>query len=401
MPTDSPSTDSSKRANLPSLTGLRFFAALLVFFAHAFLPYSPLEPTAPVNPYGNDTVALALTILFAPAGFVGVSFFFVLSGFVLTWSLRPDEPVPAFWRRRLLKIFPNHLVTWALVMLLFTATTTPARAWLSNLFLVHAWSPDVEVNSSVNIPAWSLSSELLFYLAFPFLIRPILRIAERRLWWWAGATVVGVAMVAVVTRYVIPPGPQLDPVPIPLNHLWFAYYFPPSRIFEFLLGALLARIVLAGRWPRLRRAPLILLAVVGYAAVLVTPVPYNFVLVMIVPIAAIIGSVAAADAAGRRSWLATPLMGWLGAVSFGFYLSQALPIFYIRLALLGERTFSLPVATAVLLGMFLTTLLLGWLLYRFVELPVMRRWGRRRSTPSDNRPVDPPAASRPATKVGD
>jgi peptidoglycan/LPS O-acetylase OafA/YrhL len=45
------------------------------------------------------------------ASATGVSFFFVLSGFVLTWSARPDDIATGFWRRRIARIYPVHLVT--------------------------------------------------------------------------------------------------------------------------------------------------------------------------------------------------------------------------------------------------------------------------------------------------
>ncbi|MFK3982418.1 acyltransferase family protein [Micromonospora sp. NPDC050397] len=390
-------TESTERSNLPSLTGLRFVAALLVFFAHAFLLNNPLNLAVPINPYADEGLANGLAKVFAPAGFVGVSFFFVLSGFVLAWSSRPGERVQAFLRRRLLKIFPNHLVAWALVMVLFAAAYTPLHAWLPNLFLVHSWIPLDDTNSSVNVPAWSLCSELLFYLMFPFIIRPLMRIRESRLWWWAGGAVAAIAVVAVIARYVIPEGTHFVLAPLPLTQMWFAYLFPPSRMFEFILGILLARIVLAGRWPRIGVIPVLLLAVAGYTAVIFVPAPFNFVLVMVVPIAAIIGTAATADIRGSRSVLRTPLMVWLGTVSFGFYIIQAVPIFYGRLELFGGDTYSFPVATALLLGLFLATLFLGWLLYRFVEAPVMRRWSRsRRSTP----PLPPVPGLVPAPSTG-
>ncbi|MFH9422931.1 acyltransferase family protein, partial [Streptomyces sp. NPDC017529] len=168
----------SGRPKLPSLTGVRFIAAGLVFFFHASLTFIPLSP------FADEDVAEGFRWLFSKAGWMGVTFFFVLSGFVMTWSAKPGDTVTGFWRRRLLKIFPNHVVTWALAMVLFAGTVTPVSSWLPNLLLVHSWFPDPQIHLSVNQPAWSLCSELLFYLLFPALIGPILRIRESRLWGW-------------------------------------------------------------------------------------------------------------------------------------------------------------------------------------------------------------------------
>ncbi|WP_405793820.1 acyltransferase family protein [Streptomyces sp. NBC_01506] len=379
------------RRDLPALTGLRFFAALLVFLAHASLLYNPLDMSVPINLYRDQAIADNMAKIFAPAGFVGVSFFFVLSGFVLTWSRREKDTVTAFWRRRLLKIFPNHLVTWALTMILFAAAYTPVHAWLPNLFLLHSFSPRSDTNNSVNVPAWSLCSELLFYLLFPLIIRPLLRIADRRLWLWAGGAVAGVAVIALLAQYVIPAGQSFALAPMPMTKMWFGYLFPPSRLFEFVLGILLARIVMAGLWPRISAWPIAVLAVAGYAAAVEVPAPYNFSLTTVVPIAVIICAVAAHDARGERSVLRHPFLVWLGTISFGMYMSQMIPIFYGRLELLGGATYSTPVATGLLLLLLAACVLLGWLLHACVESPVMRRWGRSGTRPA---PAPLPSADR-------
>ena len=90
MPAAPIATGSDLPSRLPSLTGLRFLAAAAVTAYHA----------APIL---ADRSALPKV---ASLGYVGVSFFFVLSGFVLTWSgaagLKPRE----FYRRRLARIAP-------------------------------------------------------------------------------------------------------------------------------------------------------------------------------------------------------------------------------------------------------------------------------------------------------
>ncbi|MCG8970427.1 acyltransferase family protein [Streptomyces sp. CL12-4] len=77
-------------SRLPSLTGLRFLAALAVFAHHAFLPIPPLRLLA------DDATEFRLYRWFNQAGGLGVSFFFVLSGFVLTWSARHDDTTTSF-----------------------------------------------------------------------------------------------------------------------------------------------------------------------------------------------------------------------------------------------------------------------------------------------------------------
>ncbi|MEU0275382.1 acyltransferase [Streptomyces sp. NPDC006307] len=370
-------------ANLPSLTGLRFFAALLVFFFHASLMDSPIPPNAPINPFADDGVAGFFTTAFSKAGYMGVSFFFVLSGFVLAWASRPGERLTSFWRRRVFKIFPNHLVVFAASMLLFAgAAVTSVGDWLPNMLLIHTFFPQPSINLSVNPPSWSLGSEFLFYMLFPLLMVGIRKIAEKRLWLWSGLMVAGMVGVQLVTRFLIPDTPKSAITPISDLQFWFGYLFPPARVFEFALGILLARIVLAGRWPRrIGFGVSLVLSVIGYAAALVAPFEYGFVVATIIPVAALICSVASNDVAGRDTWLRSRPMVWLGEVSFGFYLVQGVTIFYLR-SLLGESTYSVPVAILVVIGFFAVSLLGGWLLYRFVETPAMRRWSRGRKRPA-------------------
>lgn len=115
--------------NLPRLTSLRFFAASGVFMYHLcrIYPGMPLKATSTV-------------------GYVGVAFFFVLSGFVLTWSTPIYNGVEAkqFWIKRVARVYPSHLVMMVIALLL-PATPLPLT-WVAvppNALLLQSWfSPD-------------------------------------------------------------------------------------------------------------------------------------------------------------------------------------------------------------------------------------------------------------------
>lgn len=370
---------AATKSKLPSLTGLRFIAALAVFLFHTALLYSPIPPYGSLNPFADADLASTYSHLLSKGGYLGVSFFFVLSGFVLTWSFRPGERARAFWRRRLCKLFPNHVVTWALCMVLFAAAVTPLAYWLPNLLLVQSFSTDPFAWVSVNSPSWSLSSELLFYLLFPLFIVPILRIQERKLWAWAGATVAAILCVALVNHLVVP-GPEAAPTavaaPASAMQFWLGYFFPPARLFEFVLGMLLARIVLSGRWKlRIGVWPAAGLVVVAYGISLYLPYVFGFTVATVVPVAILIGAAATADIRRTRTVLRSRTMQWLGEVSFGFYMVQGIVLLYGR-KLFDSAQYSTPVAIFVIIAFLAANIVAAWLLYTLVERPVMRHWSR-------------------------
>lgn len=357
-------------ARLDSLTGFRFIAAALVFFFHA-----SLTRIIGFNPFADPEIIAVFQRLFSVGGWLGVSFFFVLSGFVITWSARRNDTLVAFWRRRLVKIYPNHLVTFVLAMILFAVPLTAVSAWLPNLLLVHAWIPDMSVFLSVNGPSWSLCCELVFYLAFPFLLRALWKVPEDRLWLSAALTVCALAATQWLIAEFVSATPQIAEYPISLQQWWLAYYFPPLRLFEFVLGMQMARILMAGRWPAIPFAPVLALAALAYFLAGEVPFIYSLSLTTVIPIALLITSLAAADVSRQRSWFRHPLMVWLGEISFGFYMIHLLIMTAITTLLDGQR-FAAGPASLILAATFALSILGGWLLFAFVEQPAMRRWGK-------------------------
>ncbi len=384
-PTGPPGEVGQKKVALPSLTGLRFIAALAVFVCHTAALNNTIPPHAPVVPFADAGLAEIYHKIVFNGGFVGVSFFFVLSGFVLAWSTKPTETKRAFLRRRLLKIYPNHLVTFVAAMVVYAAAITPVSQWLPVLTLTQSWSLDPQTRWAVNSPSWSLAAELLFYLSFPFLIKPLRRIAEHRLWAVVGGIFAVMLAIALFNHFAIPtllPDPTAPaqlPATGPMSatgpQYWFGYFLPVGRLFEFLMGIVLARIVLAGRWPRIRVAPAALLAVAAYTLTIFLPATFVFTVTTVLPLGLLIGALATADVRrdtgflGRRTWQ------WLGEVSFAFYMCQGVVLLWGR-HLMGGSQHSVPVGILLILGFFVANLAAAAALYHLVERPVMRRWSR-------------------------
>lgn len=382
-------------SRLPSLTGLRFVAAFAVFLGHGFSAVKLFE----------GPVAATMDKVTHVGGPIGVSFFFLLSGFVLAWSAgsrkRPDT-TGGFLRRRVAKIYPNHLATLLATVALTFLMVGQLPEWryaLPNLALVQAWFPDIRTVLSINLVSWSLSCELFFYLCFPLVYRWIRRIPADRLWYW----VVGLAGAVVAVPFVAATMPPGEMVPYPLIPTWFVFYFPPVRLLEFVLGVLVARTVAEGRWVRLGVGPAAVLAAAAFATAPHVMPLYNKAALTVVPLTLLIAAVALRDVrdetTGRPTgWLASRPLVWLGEVSFAFYL--------VHYALLAQSPawlgLTLPLSTelafALVAGAFVASLLLSWLLFRLVEEPAMRRFGRPRRRPV--RPsVEAPRSERESAAV--
>lgn len=343
--------DTRARERLPSLTGLRFVAAFLVFGFHLHVAHL-LDAGA---------AGTVMEWLFGQ-GAVGVSFFFILSGFVLTWSVRAVDTPRRFWQRRFAKIYPNHLATWivALGIALVTGAGVTAAVAVPNLLLVQAWVPDPAIYYGMNSPSWSLACEALFYALFVPLYAGFVRLPSRALWpatWVALGLVWLVPLIAQVL-------PDAD------DRYWFIYVFPPSRVPEFAAGMLLALVVRAGRWPDVSAGAIGAFAVVVYLVSRVLPEDIHYVAVTAIPLALLIAAIGAGDSAGRPSPWRARWMIWLGETSFAFYLVHQLAVRLVVKFTGDDRGMAVELGISLLcLGI---AILGSWALYRVVEVPSMR-----------------------------
>ena len=153
-----------RRNHARPLTGLRFVAALWVLLHHAL----------PRGASGSFTDAIGAT------GWLGVSLFFVLSGFLLTVRYAPQGALRGtrrrFWLERVARLAPTYALSLVFAAALFVREARVeqftggriAGVVASVLSVQQAWRP--ETACAWNCPAWSLSVEFWFYLAFPILV---------------------------------------------------------------------------------------------------------------------------------------------------------------------------------------------------------------------------------------
>ena len=148
------------RIMLDSLTAVRGPAALLVFGYHVV--------------HGTHW---AHWIPGARLGYVGVSLFFILSGFVLAWSYNRNAGSKNFYIQRFARVYPLHFFFYCIALIGFLAfgisnAAGPLNALNGtlNLLLLQAWVPSWEVIFSNNAVSWSLSCEAFFYLMTPLVL---------------------------------------------------------------------------------------------------------------------------------------------------------------------------------------------------------------------------------------
>jgi peptidoglycan/LPS O-acetylase OafA/YrhL len=131
------------------------------------------------------------------SGYLAVTTFFVLSGFVLarsyaktTWN---GGSLLRYAAGRVARVYPVYLLSLLVVAPFIFADTAPRKSAMiaAHGFLVQAWFGSVPV--SWNTPAWSLSCEMFFYAAFPLALAVIARVN------WRGALIAAGAA-CVLTR---------------------------------------------------------------------------------------------------------------------------------------------------------------------------------------------------------
>lgn len=344
-------------SRLPTLTSLRFFAALLVFSFHASELYAgtSIGPTAlQVGSHGNT----------------GVSFFFVLSGFVLTWGYQHVRDWPRFFAQRVARIWPAHAVTWAGAIALAAVGVGTVRSGEGSalaLVLLQAWVPDPDVSTAANGVSWTLSDELFFYALFPFVVAWFLHMSRRRQLQVAG----GLLALVVIVQAIADTESGYN------TWSWFGYFSPVGRLPEFLLGILVAAWVRDRGRVGFGLGPAVAAAVATYVAVTVIDPGKVGVSAVVPAFAVLVLGGAAADVEAGRHGLRHPVLVRLGELSFAFYLVHQGILKAVDRVFGASVHSSIPESVLATVVGFCLALAAAWALWRFVEAPVYA-WARDR-----------------------
>lgn len=347
-------TTHLRKTHLRSLTGLRFYAAIMVVLLHAAQRFDPVSGLTGVVGFG----------------YAGVTFFFLLSGFVLAWTSRSDDTVGKFYWRRFARVWPLHVLTTGLALLVALAIGLPLLwpALPAVLTLTQAWFPGPDIKYAFNGPSWSLSCELFFYLLFPWLIKILTR---RRNIMAAAAAVAGAMVIVAGVCAVIFPTDQLG---------YLLYTMPAYRIGEFIIGICLATAIRRGWSPRFTMRQAVVGTVIMYAVLIlaanivlhdVARLPYFIADLWMLPgCAAIVAAGAAGDLRGDRGMIRSATLIRLGQWSFALYLVHEI---ILKAAEPLVDTMSVASASVALAVVILLSVAASGLLFEFFERPIEKR----------------------------
>ncbi len=276
--------------HIASLDGLRFIAAGTVLFSHGYFYILLFQDNSAITAYNAPFVALAN---------IGMTLFFVLSGFVIHYNYGFSVTLPggvrAFFVARFARLYPLFLLVFVIstveafrsadgqvdllgpVPLYLTFT----QSWWFWVFGERAAS---EAYSNATGLMWSLSTEAFFYLCYP-LLAPLLRRLEGTRLVVIGCivAVIGAGLAYELTEYrgylnnwaaLYTGNPRAAPH---FSH-WLIYNSPWVRIFEFLIGAVTAQFAMTTRVEPARAM------VAGSAALAVIVVAYVYCNAMLLPL---------------------------------------------------------------------------------------------------------------------
>ena len=371
------------RSLIAPLTGVRGIASAWVVLLHLQLLVPVLLPRVPVVGSVID------------GGNLGVDVFFVLSGFIISFtyldrlSARAPGAVSRYLWLRFARIYPTHLFMLLVVAGLLTAMTIAGMqphddrrfsplSFVMNLLMLQAVPPALAWND----PAWSISTEFAAYLVFPLLVPLLARVLLKRaligllVLLAVGMTAIGVVL-ATASDWAY----------------WAGYVLMWTRIAVcFPLGCLLYVLWRSLPQDGRRRAATIALpvSIIGLLlACILTPTPgpvtlpvaaYPFIVLMIFGLASSTGLIA--------RLLSTRYMVWSGRISYSVYLVH-FPLLLTAGALTQRAgiTPGSPLALVALVATLLAVLGVGAATYHLVEEPARRALSRYADRRASRRPA--------------
>lgn len=223
-----------KPVSLPALTGMRAIFSLNILFFH----FHNADSFGWLSPAVSN-------------GYIGVTFFFLLSGFVLGYNYggraeAGQMQAMNFFKSRFARLYPVYLLGLLISLpILFAECTkhTHADFWLGltlTPLMLQGWHPTLM--NFWNTPAWTLSCEVMFYLMLPWLLARAWPGKLSRLLWLMGAMWLAALAIPALYYWTLPDG-----VAHP-DRYTYAFWvrgvrmWPITHLPIFIFGILLSRV---------------------------------------------------------------------------------------------------------------------------------------------------------------
>lgn len=196
-------------------------------------------------------------------GHLGVSVFFVMSGFLSGYNHLESMDTghitlggsARFAYRKIIKLYPLYLIMLVIpvagelygVVIGMAYLPTMLGKLAANVLLVQAWIPLNEYYFSYNGPAWYLSSVAFAYFMLPLVLRGVKKCRTRRaavlamIAIWVGQAAIAYLVEGVYSARVADENRVRD------FSTWFTYVFPVFRLGDFAVGCLMAKLFLTRR----------------------------------------------------------------------------------------------------------------------------------------------------------
>jgi peptidoglycan/LPS O-acetylase OafA/YrhL len=341
------------------LTSLRFIFAFMVFLNHLSFVRQ-----------GESEVWDWIFLNIFREGYIGVTFFFILSGFILAYNYQQKFKEGSvskrqFWRARVARILPLYYLTFlAAIPYTLLEFSTNSASWIQklllNIFAVQSFIPVYDFYFSFNLPAWSLSNELFFYLLFPFLVPVVFKLNLKNSFLAGGGLL-------IILLFLIK---NIDPI----NHHALFYINPFFRLIDFCLGIALFnlyKIADAAGWKNYKRASIreitsVFILLLFFILHPFIPEVYRFFIYYWLPMAMVVYAFAFQGGILSK-WLSKKSLILLGEISFGFYLIHHLVVRYVLA--INSKFFQISNEIFIVTSIFFITIIASYFTYYFFEIP--------------------------------